>query len=96
MRIVARRTLREFWEKPGHQDAEQLRAWFAEASKAGWATPADIKKQHRNAGIVGRVVFNVGGSKYGLVVDFKYEARIAFIKFVGTHSAYDRIDVKKV
>ena len=97
--IIARRTLRGFWEKPGHQDSEQpLRAWFAEASKADWATPADINKQHRNASIVGnsRVVFHVGGNKNRLVVAFKYEARIAFIRFVGTHAAYDRIDVEKV
>ena len=99
VRIIARRTLREFWERPSHQDSEQpLRAWFAEASKADWANPADIKKQHRNASIVGnsRVIFNIGGNKYRLVVAFKYEARIAFIRFAGTHAAYDRIDVEKV
>ncbi len=99
VRIIARRTLRGFWEMPGHWDSEQpLRAWFAEASKADWATPADIKKQHRNASIVGnsRVVFNISGNKYRLVVAFKYEARIAFIRFVGTRAAYDRIDVGKV
>lgn len=99
MRIIARRRLREFWEKPGHQDSEQpLRAWFAEAWKADWSSPADVKSQHRNASIVGnyRVVFNIGGNKYRLVVAFKYEARIAFIRFVGTHAAYDRIDVERV
>jgi mRNA interferase HigB len=99
VRIIARRTLREFWEKPGHQDSEQpLRAWFAEASKADWATPADIKKQYRNASIVGnsRVVFNIGGNKCRLVVAIKYEARVVFIRFVGTHAEYDRIDVEKV
>ena len=99
MRIIARRMLREFWEKPGHQDSEQpLRAWFAEASKANWSSPSDIKKQHRNASIVdnSRVVFNGGGNRCRLVVAFKYQARIAFIRFVGTHAAYDRIDVEKV
>jgi mRNA interferase HigB len=99
VRIIARRTLREFWEKPGHQASEQpLRAWFAEASKADWATPADVKKRHRNASVVGnsRVVFNIGGNKHRLVVAFKYKARIAFVRFVGTHAAYDRIDVEKV
>jgi mRNA interferase HigB len=71
------------------------RPWFAEASKADWSSPADVKKQHRNASIVGnsRVVFIIGGNKYRLVVAFKYEARIAFVRFVGTHAAYDRIDV---
>ena len=99
VRIIARRTLREFWEKPGHKDSEQpLRAWFAEAAKAEWATPADIKEQHRNASIVGnpRLVFNIGGDKYRVVVAFRYGARIAFIRFVGTHAAYDRIDVETV
>ena len=99
MRIIARRTLREFWEGSGHRDSEApLRAWFAEASKADWANPADIKRQHRNASIVGnsRVVFNIGGNKYRLVVAVKYEPRIVFIRFVGTHAEYDRIDVEEV
>jgi mRNA interferase HigB len=99
VRIIARRTLREFWQRPVHQDSEQpLRAWFAEAGKADWANPSAIKKQHRNASIAGRsrVAFNIGGNKYRLVVAFKYGARIAFIRFVGTHAAYDRIDVEEV
>jgi mRNA interferase HigB len=99
VRIIARRTLREFWESPGHQDSEQsLRAWFAEASKADWAVPADIKRQHRNASFVGssRVVLNVGGNKYRLVVAIKYPSRILFIRFAGTHAQYDRIDAETV
>jgi len=99
VRIIARRTLREFGEGAGHQDSEQpLRAWFAEASKADWTTPADIKRQHRNAGFVGssRVVFNIGGSKYRLVVAIEYAPRILFVRFVGTHADYDRIDVETV
>ena len=99
MRIIARRTLREFWEGAGHQDSEQpLRAWFAEASKTDWATPADIKRQHRNASLIGksRVIFNIGGNKNPLVVAIKYASRILFIRFVGTHADYDRIDVEAV
>ena len=99
MRIIARRTLREFWEGPGHQDSEApLRAWFAEASKADWATPADIKRQHRNVSFVGnsRVVFNIGGNKYRLVVAIKYPSRMLFIRFVGGHAQYDRIDAEEV
>jgi mRNA interferase HigB len=99
VRIIARRTLREFWEAPGHQDSEApLRAWFAEASKADWATPADIKRQHRNASFVGnsRVVFNIGGNRYRLVVAIKYTARMLFIRFAGSHAQYDRIDVEVV
>ena len=99
MRVVARSTLRAFWEQPGREDAEQpLRAWFAEAKKADWRTPADIKARYRNASILkrGRVVFNVGGNKYRLVVAVKYSAHLVFIRFVGTHQAYDRINANEV
>jgi mRNA interferase HigB len=84
VRIIARRTLREFWGQRSHRDAEQpLRAWFAEAKRAAWRTPADIKAAHRNASLIGsdRVVFNVGGSKYRLVVAVKYSAQLVFIRW---------------
>lgn len=99
VRVIARRTLRDFWLRAGHGDAEQpLRAWFAEVRRATWRTPADVKAAHRNASFVGedRVVFNVGGNKYRLVVAVKYSAQIVFVRFVGTHKAYDRIDARKV
>jgi len=99
VRIIARRTLREFWEKRGRGDAEQpLRSWFAEASRAAWRTPADVKAAYRSASLVrrDRVVFNVGGNKYRLVVAVKYSAQIVFIRFVGTHEDYDHIDAGKV
>jgi len=99
VRVVSRRTLREFWVQRGHQDSEQpLRAWFAEARRARWRTPADIKAAHRNASLVGsdRVVFNIGGNKYRLVVAVKYSAQIVFIRFVGTHADYDDIDAGEV
>ncbi len=99
MRIISRRTLREFWEQRGRGDAEQpLRSWFAEASRATWRTPADVKAAYRNASFVGgdRVVFDVGGNKYRLVVAVKYSAQIVFIRFVGTHAEYDGIDVEEV
>jgi len=99
VRIIARKTLREFWEKRAHRDAEQpLRAWFAEVRKAAWRTPADIKAAHRNASFVGsdRVVFNVGGNKYRLVAAVKYSAQLVFIRFVGTHADYDDIDAGEV
>ena len=92
MRIIARRTLREFWER--HPDAEQpLKAWFAEASSSAWATPQEIKDQYRHASFVAdnRVIFNIGGNKYRLVVHINYGYGIVFIKFVGTHSEYDQI-----
>jgi len=99
VRIVSRRTLREFWEKRGRGDAEHpLRSWFAEAARATWRTPADIKATYRSASFVGkdRVVFNVGGNKYRLVVAVKYSAQIVFIRFVGTHEDYDEIDAGEV
>jgi len=99
VRIICRRTLREFWGRRGRQDSEQpLRAWFAEARRARWRTPADIKAVHRNASFVGsdRLVFNIGGNKYRLVVAVKYSAQIVFLRFVGTHAAYDDIDAGEV
>ena len=97
MRIYSRSTLRRFWSK--HPDAEQpLRAWFAEARKAKWERPSDIKALHRSARFVGddRVVFNIGGNKYRLVVAVSYRRGSVFVRFVVKHNEYDRIDVAKV
>ncbi len=99
VRVIARRTLREFWEQRGRGDAEQpLRAWFAEARRAVWRTPAEIKASYRSVSFLGknRVVFDIGGNKYRLVVALKYSARIVFIRFVGTHAEYDEIDAEEV
>jgi len=99
MRVIARKTLMKFWMRPGCQDAEQpLRAWFHEAKKADWSSPADIKAVYRSASIIGnnRVVFNIGGNKYRLVVAINYPARIVFIRFVGSHADYDRTNVEEV
>lgn len=93
MRIIARRTLREFWEV--HPDAEQpLKAWFVEASKSQWQSPNDIKQTYRNASIVGnnRVVFNIKGNDYRLIVHVRYDIGIVFIRFIGTHREYDKVD----
>jgi len=97
MRIIAVRTLRQFWEQ--HPQAEaSLRGWYAEASKAHWKTPADIKSAHRNASFLGnnRVVFNIKGHDYRLVVAVRYPQQLMFIRFIGTHAAYDRIDAEHV
>ena len=105
MRVIAKRTLREFWERhPGNTAAKApLQDWHAQASAADWGTPADLKAQFGDAPILrgGRVVFNIGGNKYRLVARFIYAdpgARpplngIALVAFIGTHQAYDRIDV---
>ena len=97
MRLIARRTLREFWER--HPDAEQaLRAWFHDVERADWASPADVKRIYANVSIVGdsRLVFNIHGNRYRLVVAVNYPHRICYVRFVGTHRAYDRIDVTTV
>ena len=97
MRVIAVSTLRDFWEK--HPQAEMpLRAWYAEASRANWKSPAAIKAAHRNASFLGnnRVVFNIKGNDYRLVVAVHYNTGIMFIRFVGTHAQYDAIDAEEV
>lgn len=100
MRIIAKRTLVEFWEKNSNRrDARgQLEAWYKEAKSAVWRNPSDIKERYRNASIVksGRVVFNICGNKYRLVVKINYPAQIVFIRFIGTHEEYDDINVEEV
>lgn len=97
MRIIAKRTLREFWES--HPDAEgPLLAWYREVEKEDWDTPAKVKDKYASASIVGndRVVFNIKGNTYRLVVAVNYPYRVVYIKFVGTHADYDAIDVEEV
>lgn len=97
MRIIARSTLRNFWEI--HADAEQpLKAWFAEVSRAEWKSPSDVKSLYRNASIIAnnRVVFNIKGNDYRLIVHVRYEIGIVFIRFVGTHSDYEGVDAATI
>lgn len=97
MRVVAVKTLRDFWLR--HPGAEQaLKAWYDEARHAQWATPQDIKARYGSASFVGgnRVVFNIKGNDYRLVVAVAYRFQAAYIKFVGTHAEYDRIDAATV
>ncbi|HKK06733.1 MAG TPA: type II toxin-antitoxin system HigB family toxin [Gammaproteobacteria bacterium] len=97
MRIIAKRTLRDFYQQPQFMDAKgPLEAWHAEALKAEWLTPHDIKAQIGSASIVTDtlVVFNIGGNKYRLVVDVDYARQAMFVKFVGTHAEYDKLKLK--
>lgn len=97
MKIIAIKTLRDFWL--ANPDAEQpLKAWVDEASKAEWKTPAEIKEQYRSASILKnrRVVFNIKGNDYRLIVAIAYQRGWMFIKFVGTHKEYDKIDAETV
>lgn len=99
MRVIAKSTLRRFWSQKGCKDAKgPLRAWHEEACMAKWKRPQDIKDQYANASFCGnnRVVFNIGGNKYRLVVEVQYDAAIVWVKFVGTHRQYDNIDVETV
>lgn len=97
MHVIARKALIEFWTR--HPDSEQsLRAWYHEASRAKWRTSADVKQMYRSASIISaeRVVFNICGNKYRLIVRIKYGSSVAFIRFVGTHAEYDAIDAETV
>jgi mRNA interferase HigB len=99
MGIIAKSTLRNFWERHGCADAQgPLESWYDEAAVANWTSPQDIKAQYRNASICGnnRVVFYIAGNKYRLVVEMQYRAGIAWVKFVGTHARYDMINVETV
>jgi len=97
MRIIALRVLRDFWSR--HPDAETpLRSWYAVASRAEWRSPAEVKANYRNASFIAnnRIVFNVKGNDYRLVVAVHYNRGMMFIRFVGTHREYDRIDADTI
>lgn len=97
VRVIAVASLRAFWLQ--HPDAEQpLKAWFEEASKASWMQPSDIKAQYRSASILKnrRVVFNIKGNDYRLVVAVAYRLQIVYVKFIGTHPQYDAIDANTI
>jgi mRNA interferase HigB len=99
MRIISRKTLREFWEQPNFADSEQpLKAWYDEVTKADWKKPNEIKAQYKNASILkeSRVVFNIHGNTYRLVVKINYDFEVIYIRFVGTHKQYDKINANEV
>lgn len=97
MRIIAVSHLRDFWAK--NPDAEQaLKAWVDEIKKATWSQPVDIKAQYRNASILKgrRVVFNIKGNNYRLVISVAYRFQAVYVKFIGTHAEYDGVDAETV
>lgn len=97
MRIIARRTLKDFWEK--HPDAKgQLEAWYREVKLATWSKSADVKTRYPEASIVGRdrVIFDICKNRYRLIVVIKYKFHVIYIRFIGTHAEYDRIDAKEI
>jgi mRNA interferase HigB len=97
MRIISRKILREFWDR--HPDARQpLQAWYDDARRAQWHAPADIKNVYHNASFLtnNRVIFNIKGNHYRPVVVVQYAHGILYIRFVGTHREYDRIDATTI
>jgi mRNA interferase HigB len=99
MRVIALSTLKRFSESRQYADArEPLLAWYRHALQADWQAPADVKRDFGTASILrdGRVVFNIGGNKYRLVVWINYPYRVVYVRFIGTHAQYDRIDAQTV
>jgi len=98
MRIIALSTLKAFWENShAYRDAKEPGlAWYRHALKANWASPTEVKASFRSASVLrdGRVVFNLAGNKYRLVVWINYPYRVVYIRFIGTHAQYDEIDAQ--
>jgi mRNA interferase HigB len=99
LRIIKVKTLSLFWSTPEFGDSEEpVKSWYVIAKNADWAKPQDVKSQFGNASIVkgNRVIFNIAGNKYRLIVKFNYEYRVGYIRFVGTHRQYDAIDAETI
>jgi len=100
MRIIALSSLKEFWQRnSAYNDAmEPTLPWYRHIIKADWASPTDVKEDFRNASILkdGRVVFNIAGNKYRLVVWINYAYRVVYIRFIGTHAQYDKFDAQTI
>jgi mRNA interferase HigB len=97
LRVIAKKILREFWER--HRDCEQqLKAWYQETSKAEWMNTNIIKVEYPSASFLSdnRVVFNIKGDHYSLIVKINYDYQIVWIRFIGTHAEYDKIDANKI
>lgn len=97
MRLIKIKTLIDFFKK--HPQAEQpLKAWVLEVKKAKWQTPQDVKNLYRSADIIqdNRVIFNISGNKYRLIVKINYHCGVVYIKFIGTHAEYDKIKAETV
>ena len=97
MRVIAKKTLRDFWET--HSDSEQqLKSWYQETSKAEWTGPKQIKLEYPSASFLvdNRVVFNIKGNHYRLIVKISYDYQMIWIRFIGTHAMYDKINAKTI
>lgn len=97
MRVIAKKILRDFWAK--YPDCEQqLKSWYNEAQDAVWKSPNEIKKEYPSASILenNRVVFNIKGNKYRLIIKINFMYKIIWIRFIGTHQQYDKIDATNI
>jgi len=100
MRVIALSTLRAFWEgRAACADVrEPILAWYRQVLKADWSSPAEVKREFGTASVLrdGRVVFNIAGNKYRMVVQINYPYRVVYVRFIGTHAQYDRIDAQTI
>lgn len=99
MRIISKKTLKDFYEQSKYSDSKSaLEAWHREVLKLDWSNPNEIKEMYRSASIIGdtKVVFNIAGNKYRLIVTINYHAKIVFVKFIGTHKQYDKINIEEL
>ena len=97
MRIISKKTLKDFYEQSKYIDSRSsLEAWHKEVLKLDWNNPNEVKEMYRSASIIGneKVVFNISGNKYRLIVTINYHAKIVFIKFIGTHKQYDNVNME--
>ena len=97
MRVIAKKTLRDFWEK--HADCEeQLKSWYRETEKSNWLSINELKNAYPSASILkdNRIVFNIKGNDYRLIVKFNFEYQLAWIRFIGTHAEYDKINANEI
>ncbi len=99
MHVLKRKTLVDFYRHPDFQDAKgPLEVWYYEVKQAKWTTPADVKAKFSTASILknNRVIFNIAGNKYRLVVRVNYHSKTVFVRFIGTHTQYDKIDAEEI
>jgi len=97
MRVIAIKALKEFWKK--HPDSEQpLKAWYYETKKANWQNPEDVTRLYRKASIlrINRIVFNIKGNSYRLIAAINYNFKIVYIRFIGTHQEYDKMNAEEI
>lgn len=97
MRIISKKTLKDFYEQSKYQDSKNsLEAWYKEVLKLDWKNPNEVKEMYRSASVIGneKIVFNIAGNKYRLIVTINYYAKIVFIKFIGTHKQYDKVNME--